>query len=56
MSRVLDVPLTFLQQGEIIVPRFGDAVKQVVLVIAGATPVTTEPATYEISIEPLPGE
>ncbi|MEE9247700.1 MAG: hypothetical protein V3U79_03275 [Dehalococcoidia bacterium] len=55
-TRVLDVPLTFLQQGEIIVPRFGDAVKQVVLVIAGATPVTTEPATYELSIEPLPGE
>lgn len=56
VNRVLDLPLTFLQQGEIIVPRFGNAVKQVVLVISGATPVTTEPATYELSIKPLPSE
>ena len=51
-TRVMDVPLSPQQRGELIVPAFGDEVIRVVLVISGATPVTSEPATYTISVEP----
>ncbi|MFQ5875753.1 MAG: hypothetical protein ACE5JL_18400, partial [Dehalococcoidia bacterium] len=55
-TRVMEVPLTPQQRGELRVSQFGGAVKEVVLVIAAATPVTGEPATYQVSVEPLSSE
>ena len=54
--QVMNLPLTPEQRGEFIVNGFGDEVKKVVLVIAGATPVTSEVATYQIFVEPLAGD
>ncbi|MEE9199425.1 MAG: hypothetical protein V3U26_06475, partial [Dehalococcoidia bacterium] len=54
-TRVMDLPLTPQQRGELIVPQFGNTVEKVVLVVAGATPVTGELAAYDISVEPLAG-
>ncbi|MFQ5934183.1 MAG: hypothetical protein ACE5KI_06035, partial [Dehalococcoidia bacterium] len=51
--KVMDVPLTPGLRGEVTVPRFGGEVQEVVLVIAGATPITSEPAKYDVAVIPI---
>jgi len=47
------MPLDENQRGRLAIEGFGDEVKRAVLVIAALAPVTTEPAHYSYSIEPL---
>ena len=51
--RVLDVPISDIGWGEIVAPGLGDSFDEVVLVVAGVSPVTTIPASYTITVEPL---
>ena len=51
--QVMNVPLNSDQRGELTIGQSGDGVAKVVLAISGATPITTEVATYQVFVEPL---
>lgn len=51
---VTEVPLSAGQRGDLTVHGFGSEVDEVVLVIAGATPYTTELASYDVSVLRVP--
>ena len=51
--QVLDVPISDTGRGEIVAPGLGDSFDEVVLVVAGVSPVTTMLAAYEVTVEPL---
>jgi len=52
--RVLGMPLDDTQRGRLEVRGLGEAVDRAILVIAALAPATTEVATYEYAIDPLP--
>ena len=51
---VTEVHLSAGQRGDLTVHGFGSEVDEVVLVIAGATPYTTELASYDVSVLRIP--
>lgn len=54
--RVVDLPLDSTQREELTTSQFGGKVDKVVLAISGATPITTEVAAYQVSVEPMKGD
>jgi hypothetical protein len=52
--RVLGMPLDDMQRGRLEVHGLGETVDRAILVIAAMAPATTEIATYEYAIDPLP--
>lgn len=53
-TRVLDIPLSPLGKGGLVIREGQGDLSELVLVIAGASEVTSQPAVYKLTIEPLP--
>ena len=52
--QVLNVPISATGRGEILAPGLGDSFEEIVLVVAGVSPATTIPASYSVTVAPLP--
>ena len=53
-TTVEPVPVDPDGRASLILDGFGDTLERAILIIAGATPVTTEVTYYEVSVEPAP--
>ncbi len=53
-TKVRRMELNEAQEGRLVVRGLGEEVKRAILVVSGLAPLTTELASYEYSVEPLP--